>query len=192
MSRDTEVFGTWINALGTIFEAVGSTQRFNLSQTSRDSLEIIGVTMQAGGDALVANEADEIQEKTGGSISSIGNVTILYGLLNDVPDEKQNVLSIKGNLLQALGGSIPLVESYPLGDGKEEIFSLYGTMIEITGNLIQALAAQRELKGEDGERLDTLGAWVQALGAVISALGLELEIAAEGENERENSNKYNK
>ncbi|GAK13749.1 hypothetical protein [Geomicrobium sp. JCM 19039] len=181
MSSRSEVFAAWTVAVGTIIEAVASTERFDLTDERREQLEVVGVSLQAGGDALAVEliSEDEPVEKVGSTLLTIGNLTILQGLLRDVSEEDNLVFNIQGNGLQALGGSLILTDLVPLEKTKPDILVFYGLLIEITGNVIQIISSKKELAGGDGARLDTFGAWTQALGSVLGAIGVELAVEEE-------------
>ncbi|EZH66087.1 hypothetical protein DH09_14800 [Bacillaceae bacterium JMAK1] len=178
MSR-LEVFAAWMIVTGTVFEAVSVTPKFPITDEQRESLETVGVALQAAGDTIIYELIEEYNlEKLGTGLFAIGNLTILQGLLRDIDDEQMTRFDMQGNAIQALGGSIILPDLLPLEKSKAEILEFYGLTIEVIGNVLHVFAGAKNLRGEDGDgdTLDLLGAWAQVVGSTMGAVGLEISL----------------
>ncbi|GAK08581.1 hypothetical protein [Geomicrobium sp. JCM 19038] len=187
MSR-LEVFAAWMIVTGTVFEAASVTPKFPLTDEQRESLETVGVALQAAGDTIIYELIEEYNlEKLGTGLFAIGNLTILQGLLRDIDDEQMTRFDMQGNAIQALGGSIILPDLLPLEKSKAEILEFYGLTIEVIGNVLHVFAGAKNLRGEDGDgdTLDLFGAWAQVLGSTMGAVGLEISLAEEDMSERD-------
>ena len=93
-----EIFGALIAAIGTIIAAIGSTPFYFISSNVRKDLSVYGNVLQAVGNALEADGQGEISlEKIGNEIQSIGNVTVISGLVIEFKDETKIKLVIAGN-----------------------------------------------------------------------------------------------
>lgn len=85
-----EIVGAWFVAVGTIIAAVGSTPFKKLNDELRRDLNVWGNVLQATGNGLEADGQGEISlEKIGNEIQSIGNVTVLTGLIIEFEDNTQ-------------------------------------------------------------------------------------------------------
>ncbi|MBD8074242.1 DUF6944 family repetitive protein [Bacillus thuringiensis] len=212
-----EIFGALIAAIGTITSAIGSTPFYFISSNVRENLNIYGNTLQAVGNALEADGQGEISlEKIGNEIQSIGNVTVISGLVIDFADETKVKLVIYGNLAQALGGLTALADEFEDTSDKDEYFNVVGNLLQAIGNSLQAIGGIYELKSirtdrqdskenlvndtgenldnqansepdkkKEGQSIDIIGSWIQAVGSVFSLIG---QIREESE-ELEGSNK---
>ncbi|GAK00432.1 hypothetical protein [Geomicrobium sp. JCM 19055] len=186
MSR-LEVFAAWMIVTGTVFEAASVTPKFPLTDEQRESLETVGVALQAAGDTIIYELIEDYNlEKLGTGLFAIGNLTILQGLLRDIDDEQMTRFDMQGNAIQALGGSIILPDLLPLEKSKAEILEFYGLTIEVIGNVLHVFAGAKNLRGEDGDgdTLDLFGAWAQVLGSTMGAVGLKISLAEEEMSER--------
>ncbi|MBM7631963.1 DUF6944 family repetitive protein [Geomicrobium sediminis] len=179
MSR-LEVFAAWMIVTGTVFEAASVTPKFPITNELRESLEKIGVALQAAGDAIIYELIEEYNaEKLGAGLFTIGNLTILQGLLReDVDDEQMTRFDMQGNAIQALGGSLILSGLFPLERSRVGILEFYGVAIESIGNVLHVFAGAKNLRGEDGDgdTLDLFGAWAQVVGSTMGAIGLEISL----------------
>jgi hypothetical protein len=165
-------FGSWIQAIGTVLSAIGNTPSKTLPEDTLDNIDIVGNELQATGNAL---EADAIADpasltKIGNQIQSIGNLTVLTGMMMDFNEVTEQELIIKGNLLQALGGSAAVADSLDEERTLNELLSIYGNGLQVIGNTLQAISGILELNHEDSGDLNVAGSWIQAVGAVLSAL----------------------
>ncbi|MFI8688200.1 DUF6944 family repetitive protein [Rossellomorea sp. NPDC077527] len=164
-------FGAWVAAIGTVLAAIGSTPIKSIPENTLRSFNLVGNEMQATGNAL---EADAIEEfsltKAGNEIQAIGNVTVIAGIVIDFNDNIKQELNIKGNLLQALGGSAALYDSFNEEHSMEVLYSIYGNLLQIIGNSLQAISGILEINDRDSGNINVVGSWIQAIGSIISAL----------------------
>jgi hypothetical protein len=172
---DNEVkatFGAWIQAIGTTISAISSTPSMKIPDDFLNQLNLNGNVLQATGNALQADsEYDLTLIKIGNEVQAIGNsIVVAEMLLNFDELTKQNI-EIKGNLFQAVGGGICFANALDEEPAIEELYNIYGNLLQTIGNSMQALAGMKELKGEEGETLNTVGSWIQAIGSILSALG---------------------
>lgn len=171
-NEQKELFGAWVQATGTILAAIGSTPLKNFTENELTSFNLWGNELQALGNALIADsEAYFTMEKIGNVIQSAGNITVVAGILLPVNDRTEKELDIKGNLMQALGGSAVLKDTLAEEPTAESLYHLYGNLLQIIGNSMQAIAGLIELLGREGENINTAGSWIQAAGSIIEAVG---------------------
>ncbi|QWC22225.1 hypothetical protein KJK41_18460 [Bacillus haikouensis] len=167
------LIGSWTTATGTVVSAVSNTPTEAVQNGIKIDLDIIGNELQATGNSLEADSVDEWNlEKTGLLIQSSGNLTIVAGLLFDMNKRNELVAIVKGNLLQALGGSAALSEALEGERTFIQLMDIYGQALQVIGNSLQAIAGILELNGEDNDDLNLAGSWIQATGAVLAALSL--------------------
>ncbi|MGR9050860.1 DUF6944 family repetitive protein [Halobacillus faecis] len=169
--NDQTLIGSWIVAAGTVASAVNASINANTGD-DREGLDLIGNTLQATGNGVVANDSDSILSASGNIIQATGNSTIIYSILGDLNRRTDLNLVIKGNLLQALGGVIGFSETYEADPSLTNMYKLNGELLQAVGNSIQAIAAGRELKEMDASHFAALGSWIQAIGAIIVALAI--------------------
>ncbi|WP_226576888.1 DUF6944 family repetitive protein [Halobacillus litoralis] len=157
--------GLWVIAAGTIASAVSASL-----DREAEGLNLIGNSLQASGNALTANGARTALDLSGSLIQSSGNTTIVYSILADLKREDRLNLVIKGNLLQALGGSINFSDTFHISPSILNAYKRNGELLEVIGNSLQAIAAGKEKQGIESRQLEAAGSWIQAIGAVIVAL----------------------
>jgi hypothetical protein len=88
------------------------------------------------------------------------------------------LLIIKGNWLQALGGGIVLADEIESRVTPEQTLSIIGNLLQVIGNSLQAIGGiyqlennnEKDENNKDGQLLVVLGSWIQAIGSVISAI----------------------
>lgn len=184
-----ELFGAWIQAIGTVIAAVGSTPSKKLSIEFREHLSLWGNELQAVGNALIADAQESFTlGKLGNEIQAIGNVTVIAGIIIDFQEETKQRLEITGNWLQALGGGTALPEDLVDEPSTIRTLNIAGNVLQIIGNSLQAISGTDELKKQEKEKyqgykqsneanekeeglsLDFYGSWIQAVGSVISAI----------------------
>ncbi|MFB3163338.1 hypothetical protein ABLO26_18475 [Neobacillus sp. 179-J 1A1 HS] len=184
-----ELFGAWIQAIGTVTAAVGSTP--SLNEDTQESLNLWGNVLQGTGNALIADAQEGLTlEKLGNEVQAIGNTTVVAGILLNISEENKLKLDINGNLLQAVGGGIALPEDLLDEPSTIRTLNIAGNVLQIVGNSMQALAGAEELKSirenkdkfkgyreineskqdSSSEELAISGSWIQAVGSVISAI----------------------
>ncbi len=178
-----EIFGAVVAAIGTILSAVASFP----SETTRiidlyKDFDIVGNTLQAVGNALQADGQKEPSlEKLGNEIQSIGNSTVLAGLVWNIEDDSKEKLIITGNWLQALGGAVALGDEFNDPTAAGQIYNINGNLLQSIGNSLQAIGGSINLKekqlskeeetASSGDSIIFAGSWIQAVGSVLSAIG---------------------
>jgi hypothetical protein len=168
-----ELLGSWVQAIGTVIDAISNTPSRKLSEELQTNLSITGNVMQATGNALLADSDNTLDfEKIGNIIQSIGNLTVVSGILIMSDEKRETEFEIKGNLLQTLGNllspfnfSVDDKSSY-----KENLLLDVGSILQAIGNSLQAMAGILKLQGKEQGNLNLVGGWIQASGAVLQAL----------------------
>ena len=167
-SIDSEQVGAAINAVGTVLSAIATTPSKSIPDAIQDDIEFIGSILEALGTAIGSNEDATALVKTGELIDVIGSLEVAASAQTD-NKQLQRLLYKKGNLLQALGEAATLPYGRQLA--KSEVIATVGSVLEIIGNSIQALADD---KTELGIIWNAIGGWVQAVGAVITVVAFEI------------------
>ncbi|WP_335872609.1 DUF6944 family repetitive protein [Bacillus sp. 2205SS5-2] len=171
-NRTKDIFAAWVQAIGTVLSAIGSTPFENISEEKLLALNLWGNELQASGNALAADAEEKFTlNKFGNQIQSIGNLVVISGIIIEFNEVKKQLLDIQGNLLQALGGGTALGDVFNKDPSIELAYSLYGNLLQVIGNSLQAISGTLELKGQEATKLNVVGSWIQAIGSVISALG---------------------
>ncbi|WP_043932604.1 DUF6944 family repetitive protein [Bacillus sp. EB01] len=179
-NQSKEILGSWIAAIGTISSAIGSTPSHFINSDLRKNLDLWGNVLQATGNALEADGQGAVSlEKLGNEIQSIGNVTVISGLISNFEKEIEQKLIISGNLIQALGGLVSLADELEDPTASGQLYNIIGNLLQSIGNSLQAIAGTYELKNEqkgykihkNPESLEVSGSWIQAIGSVISLIG---------------------
>ncbi|MDM5316259.1 hypothetical protein QUF49_09660 [Fictibacillus sp. b24] len=168
--------GTVIQAIGTVISAIANTPISFLSDSFQEDLDLIGNTLQAVGSGLVADGLQPCSlSRIGNEVQAIGNTTVIAGMLLPLEDKTSQILNIKGNLLQAVGAGIELGDELDEEPSTGEALSVISNLLQAAGNSLQALGGKYELDNPNGDdaysqSLTVAGSWIQAVGAVISAL----------------------
>ena len=163
-SSITSVAGNWIAAVGTIISAIGSTPSTFFSQQTLTDFNIIGNILQAGGSAIVVETEDAVLDVVGGQLSAIGNLVVVAGILSE-NEQSGQLLQKQGTLLQVVGVGITINTEGELT--LLQTIANTGNIIQLIGNVIEVFA---DTDTREGEVMNAVGAWIQALGAVITAL----------------------
>lgn len=168
------LFGSWVQAIGTFIAAVGSTPSSIFTKEQLLDLTLIGNTMQAVGNAVLADTMEIVNlGKIGNELQAIGNSTVVSGILLDFSDTEKEKLYIKGNLIQALGAFTATGNGFDKGNERIEALFYIANVLQGIGNSLQALGGAEKLKFADsksGELLEFLGSWIQTIGAFIVAI----------------------
>jgi hypothetical protein len=195
-NQQKELFGAWIQAIGTVIAAIGSTPTTVLSSDYRENLDLWGNALQGTGNALIADAQETFSlNKLGNEVQAIGNSTVIAGMVIDFKEETKQKVIINGNWLQALGGGIALPEDLEAEVSTIRTLSISGNVLQIVGNTLQAIGGINELKSDtdnlesykefnkrnkenkdsDENVLEINGSWIQAVGSVISAIATTKE-----------------
>ncbi len=164
--------GAWIQAAGTIVAAIADTPSEAITEAKTDSLGLWGNVLQATGNGLMAdsNEPGSLNQ-AGNAIQAGGNTIIVGALVLPIDEDLEQNLTIKGNLVQAVGGSVCFNEDLKEDVSIAALYGLSGDFLQVVGNSIQALAAILDFEIDGHEELvNAVGSWIQATGAVLSAL----------------------
>lgn len=208
MNNQTKILSaSSIQAIGTVVAAFGTTPAIIPEENLRDQLIVYGNLLQGTGNALQADteEAGSFG-RLGNQIQASGNIMVASGYLIELNDETKTTLSIKGSLLQAVGGGVVLSAELEKPPSLLKVYNVSGNLLQIIGNTMQAMGGismlresgqkrvendqARWLYGEpggfslgdaksDGQYLDKLGSWVQAIGAILSAMAGQKELLEE-------------
>jgi hypothetical protein len=146
MDNSKAIVSSLIVAMGTIMSAIGSTPSNILNSDLRNSLNLWGNVLQAGGNALQANGQGNILRTVGKEFQSIGNVTVISGLLLDLKKETAQKIFITGNWIQALGGAINVGHGIELNPFPGHSENIIGNVLQFIGNSLQAFGGVYELE----------------------------------------------
>ena len=174
MKNETkELFGEWVQAAGTTLAAIGSTPLKSFTESQLINFIVWGNELQALGNSLIADsETNFTIDKIGNQIQATGNVTTLAGFILPVGEGTTLKLDIKGNLLQALGGSASLSVILVEESSIDALYILYGILLQVIGNSMQAIGGIIDFRGGEGGKIITSGSWIQAIGSIIQAVGV--------------------
>lgn len=175
-----ELFGSWIATIGTVMAAVGSTPLEGLNDEIGENLDLWGNTLQATGNALMADAQEGFSlGKLGNEIQAVGNSTVIAGMVIDFKDQIKQRLIINGNWLQALGGSLALPDELMQEESIIRSLNITGNALQVIGNSLQAIGGIEELKDKNIEKknnrsndpsLEFIGSWIQAIGSILTAI----------------------
>lgn len=163
----TAIAGSWIAAVGTIITAIGSTPSTIFTEQTLEDFNIIGNVLEAGGSAIALENEDALLVKVGGQLQVIGNIAEVAGILYKNEHTSQ-LLEKQGGLLQVVGLGITIQTQGKLT--LVQTIANTGNIIQLIGNVIQVFA---DTDTREGEIMNAVGAWVQAVGAVITALATD-------------------
>ncbi|MBY7141951.1 hypothetical protein KFZ56_02380 [Virgibacillus sp. NKC19-3] len=178
-NRSKELVGAWIQAVGTTMSAVASTpmtaENQNISpqfyEDFSNHLDLWGNVLQSTGNALIADSEEGYSlSKVGNKVESTGNLVNVVGFLANVSEQLEIELNIKGELIQAVGGSLSLADTLNEELTEDTFYDIYGSLLQIIGNAMQNIAGIKELNASDSERIDAVGGWSQAIGSILSLI----------------------
>ncbi|WP_233880080.1 DUF6944 family repetitive protein [Virgibacillus halodenitrificans] len=170
-NRTKALVGSWIQAVGTTMSAISNTSLTIREEAFSSYLDLWGNVLQGTGNALVADSEEELSlDKWGNKIQSTGNLVNVVGFLADVSEEVETELNIKGNLIQSAGGSLSFADALNEDLTESSFYDIYGNLLQIIGNSMQGIAGIKELKSADGELINTIGGWIQAVGSILTLI----------------------
>ncbi|WP_196220133.1 DUF6944 family repetitive protein [Terrilactibacillus tamarindi] len=165
--------GTWLETLGTILNALGITKALPFSLSFRNNCSLWGNVLQATGNGLSAEEED-FKYRLGLELQSVGNLTIIYGILLPINHREDLRKFITGNWLQTLGTLVCFSHSVV---NEKTPHDRVGCLLQAIGNSLQAIAGIEELKApiqnlnmDITDILEFSGSWVQVIGSLMSSL----------------------
>lgn len=166
-SNITAIAGNWIEAIGTVITAIGSTPSTIFTQQTLTDFNIIGNILEAGGTAIAAESEDSLLNSVGDQLQAIGNLAVVAGILGN-NEQSSQLLEMQGNLLQVVGIGVTINTQ-----GQQTLLqtiSNTGNIIQLIGTVIQVFA---NTDTQEGIEMNAIGAWIQVVGAVITALATE-------------------
>lgn len=166
-SNITAIAGNWIVAIGSLVSAIGSTPSTIFTQQTLTDFNIIGNVLEAGGSAIVSETEDTLLNTVGDQLQAIGNLATIAGILSK-NEQSGQLLEKQGSLLQVVGLGIVINT-----EGKLTLLQTIantGNIIQLIGTVIEVFA---DTDTEEGEAMNAIGAWIQVVGAVLTALGTE-------------------
>ena len=96
---------------------------------------------------------------------------MVSGILIQFNEETKEELTIKGNLLQATGSGMSRPDLLDTNEiSMNTLYNIYGALLQSIGNALQGLSGIIRLKGKQGQNINFVGSWIQAIGALIQAL----------------------
>ena len=168
-----KVGAAWLDGIGTILSAIGNTPCPFVREQLLLNIDFVGDVLQANAAAVMADLEEEYNlSKIGNSIDASGNVTEIAGNISS-----NELLANSGNAIQTVGTGLTLVDA--LTEPLIDLYYVYGSLLETIGLSMQTIAGGFPSGNKFGERLNTAGTWVQAIGSNIEAIGLTLEVPLE-------------
>ncbi|HHT7174833.1 TPA: DUF6944 family repetitive protein [Bacillus cereus] len=182
--KDLNVYGNVLQAVGNALEADGQGE-VSLEQIGNEIQSIGNVTVISG---LIIESKEEIQIKlviAGNWTQALGGLTALADEFGGTSDKDES-FSIIGNLLQSIGNSLQAI------GGIDELKSIRNKEHSNKERSVNDVKKDTDTQGknetnenEEGQLIDIIGSWVQAVGSVISLIGLirEESEGLEGDDE---------
>ncbi|WP_067837980.1 DUF6944 family repetitive protein [Amphibacillus sediminis] len=163
---------SYSNAVGTIIAAIGEVRSLMGIDGQNVLLSIIGDALQALSGFLGGIiTSDEELCFAGNWITGVGagaaSAASYLAMLDQLTEEEALRLNILGDTLQATGDTMCTITSWEAGD--ERI--TFGNAAQALGAKLRGIGGTLILKGDErtGQRLSTLGAILQAIGANSNA-----------------------
>ena len=206
-----KVTGAWFQVGGNLTAAIGTTRGFIGEEKVESDLVIVGSSLQALGYILqiIASNYDDGEEKRenqsklldqiGIELLALGNISNVIGIYFNINEQlKENdYLIITGNSLQSIGAFLG-VEAALVDINVLQKIIILGNSMQSLGAGLQAYQGVLNVLKDEKENKDSLfdkkderiialiGIWIQAIGTLISAIGIT---AIEEENSLENNEK---
>ncbi|HDX9711220.1 TPA: AraC family transcriptional regulator [Bacillus cereus] len=206
-----KVTGAWFQVGGNLTAAIGTTRGFIGEEKVESDLVIVGSSLQALGYILqiIASKYDDGEEKRenqsklldqiGIELLALGNISNVIGIYFNINEQlKENdYLIITGNSLQSIGAFLG-VEAALVDINVLQKIIILGNSMQSLGAGLQAYQGVLNVLKDERENEDSIfdkrderiialiGIWIQAIGTLISAIGVT---AIEEENRLENNKK---
>ncbi|HDR8065807.1 AraC family transcriptional regulator [Bacillus thuringiensis] len=203
--------GAWFQVGGNLTAAIGTTRGFMGEEKVESELVIVGSSLQALGYILqiIASNYDDGEEKRenqsklldqiGIELLALGNISNVIGIYFNINEQlKENdYLIITGNSLQSIGAFLG-VEAALVDINVLQKIIILGNSMQSLGAGLQAYQGVLNVLKDEKENKDSIfdkkderiialiGIWIQAIGTLISAIGIT---AIEEENRLENNEK---
>lgn len=174
-SKDLEILGAWIQAIGNLAAAMGTTLDYAGANTAAgEGLELSGNGLQAAGSLLQAKaQPGPTLERIGNEVQAAGNITVIIGKkgLFAGRDSFNEKLVVTGDWLQSYGSLVELWDEFVNGDNPNSS-EVTANFIQSAGSAIQAIGGMIELRGnvDLGARIVVTASWIQASGALLEAI----------------------
>ncbi|MBD8074257.1 DUF6944 family repetitive protein [Bacillus thuringiensis] len=206
-----KVTGAWFQVGGNLTAAIGTTRGFIGEEKVESELVIVGSSLQALGYILqiIASNYDDGEEKRenqsklldqiGIELLALGNISNVIGIYFNINEQlKENdYLIITGNSLQSIGAFLGVEAALVDINVLQKIIILGNSMQSLGAGLqayqgvLNVLKDEKENKESIFDKKDEriialIGIWIQAIGTLISAIGIT---AIEEENRLENNEK---
>ncbi len=200
------VIGDWVEALGTVIAAIGTTPYFIIEEfdalegTYPDHVQKVidylkkdyglwGNFFQASGNVIDASTAEPgTLAQFGPEVGASGNVTVIASLQDDLSFDEEQALFILGNALQAVGSLISASLDFEQ-NGQLAFYQGFSEVLEAIGNALQILGALRFYDDdiEGGRILIYYGSWIQATGAVFDAIFATIALEQQNKSKAEDN-----
>ncbi|MGQ4706054.1 DUF6944 family repetitive protein [Bacillus thuringiensis] len=168
--KDLNICGNVLQAVGNSLEADGQGE-ISLEQIGNELQSIGNVTVISG---LIIDFKEETPIKlviAGNWIQALGGLTALADEFEDTSDKDES-LNIIGNLLQSIGNSLQAIGGiYELKSNREEQQYSQGNQENDVEKNTDTQVNSETNENEEGQLIDTVGSWIQAVGSVISLIG---------------------
>lgn len=168
--KDLNIYGNVLQAVGNSLEADGQGE-ISLEQIGNELQSIGNVTVISG---LIIDFKEETQIKlviAGNWIQALGGLTALVDEFEDTSDKDES-LNIIGNLLQSIGNSLQAIGGiYELKSNREEQQYSQGNQENDVEKDTDTQVNNETNENEEGQLIDSVGSWIQAVGSVISLIG---------------------
>ena len=204
-SESKAIVGSVLVSVGTITAAIGSMPSNYIKSNVRDDLILLGNVLQAEGNAIDAEAKGTVLRSVGKEITASGNLTVITGLVFGIRKEASYKLFITGNWIQALGLAVNIGDAIDLPPFPGQSENIVGSITQFIGNSLQAIGWSEALKNirkdendnenkqkkigyyyedyykknngqSESESLVATGSWIQAIGSVISVIGVIKEV----------------
>ncbi|MEK4522013.1 hypothetical protein MKX96_10345 [Psychrobacillus sp. FSL W7-1493] len=159
----------WIEAIGTVLSAIGSTPSHVLSDAMLNDLNVIGLALQAIGSSLIPQNQDYLFI-VGSQLEAIGNLVSLQAEFIE-NENVSSVLGSQGDLIEAVGGALTI--DFTGNQSIQNALNNLGDVIQVVGAAYQALSVRYPPNSLKNQEINTVGSWIQAVGAVLSAIFVE-------------------
>lgn len=167
--QELQLTGSWLDAIGQLLSSVGKTEQLITTTVANQKLVLLGEGTQALGNALAAVGATNRLDLIGDWIESVGAATsalaVSLQLEASEEDEESTRLEILGDVLQALGPAISVIN-------EEEQSLLVASRLQTIGASIEAIGGVYQLSNQEikGRFITFIGSWIQTLGSVLAAI----------------------
>ncbi|PFD34488.1 DUF6944 family repetitive protein [Bacillus thuringiensis] len=203
--------GAWFQVGGNLTAAIGTTRGFMGEEKVESELVIVGSSLQALGyilQIIASNYYDgeekrenqsKLLDQIGIELLALGNISNVIGIYFNINEQlKENdYLIITGNSLQSIGAFLG-VEAALVDINVLQKIIILGNSMQSLGAGLQAYQGVLNVLKDEKENKDSIfdkkderiialiGIWIQAIGTLISAIGIT---AIEEENRLENNEK---